>query len=126
MTGPGTALVVDGANVVGSVPDGWWRDRAGAAARLHAALVAVDLPWEHIVLVLEGAARPGVPEGEVATVTTVHAPGSGDDEIVDRCGQLADEGARVVVVTADRGLVARLEPFDVDVEGPRALRSLLA
>ena len=27
-------LVVDGANVVGSRPDGWWRDRAGAAARL--------------------------------------------------------------------------------------------
>ena len=33
-------LVVDAANVVGSVPDGWWRDRAGAAARLHAGLAA--------------------------------------------------------------------------------------
>ena len=28
-------LVVDAANVVGSRPDGWWKDRAGAARRLH-------------------------------------------------------------------------------------------
>ena len=35
-----TTLIVDGANVVGSRPDGWWRDRAGAAARLHARLLA--------------------------------------------------------------------------------------
>jgi 8-oxo-dGTP diphosphatase len=30
---------VDVANVMGSRPDGWWRDRAGAAVRLHAELV---------------------------------------------------------------------------------------
>lgn len=29
-------IVVDVANVMGSRPDGWWRDRAGAAVRLHA------------------------------------------------------------------------------------------
>ena len=35
--GPDTrvTIIVDGANVVGSRPDGWWRDRAGAAVRLH-------------------------------------------------------------------------------------------
>ena len=32
-------IVVDVANVMGSRPDGWWRDRAGAAARLHAEIV---------------------------------------------------------------------------------------
>nr|MDT0666641.1 hypothetical protein [Micromonospora sp. DSM 115978] len=26
--------MVDAANVIGSRPDGWWRDRAGAAVRL--------------------------------------------------------------------------------------------
>ncbi|MEV1288966.1 hypothetical protein [Micromonospora sp. NPDC049679] len=31
-------LVVDAANVVGSRPDGWWRDRAGATVRLRDAL----------------------------------------------------------------------------------------
>jgi 8-oxo-dGTP diphosphatase len=46
-------IIVDGANVVGSRPDGWWRDRAAAAARLRDALepLALDgisgLPGEH-------------------------------------------------------------------------------
>jgi len=55
-------LIVDGANVVGSVPDGWWRDRAGAAARLRdrlaAAVAAGTIPaGVEVVLVVEGAAR---------------------------------------------------------------------
>ena len=37
-------VVVDAANVVGSVPDGWWKDRAGAAARLRARLEGLALP----------------------------------------------------------------------------------
>ena len=35
------ALIVDGANVMGSRADGWWRDRAGAMARLHGELAAL-------------------------------------------------------------------------------------
>ena len=58
-----TTLIVDGANVVGSRPDGWWRDRPGAAARLQAQLLAADLAYDEVVLVLEGKARAGVPEG---------------------------------------------------------------
>jgi 8-oxo-dGTP diphosphatase len=34
-------LIVDGANVMGSRADGWWRDRAGAMARLHGELAAL-------------------------------------------------------------------------------------
>ena len=75
-------LIVDGANVVGSRPDGWWRDRPGAARRLWEGLAAVDLADE-VVLVLEGAARKGVPAGRSGSVDTLHAPGSGDDAIVD-------------------------------------------
>ena len=37
-------LVVDGMNVIGSRPDGWWRDRAGASRRLHARDVHVSSP----------------------------------------------------------------------------------
>src|SRR5665647_1699367 len=66
-------LVVDGANVVGSVPDGWWHDRAGAAARLHAALASTQLPFDVVVLVLDGKARAGVSAGTLDGVTTVHA-----------------------------------------------------
>jgi hypothetical protein len=117
-------LVVDGANVVGSVPDGWWADRAGAAALLHAGLVHTPLPFETIALVLEGRARAGVAEGTVGAVRTVHASGSGDDEIVAQARRYACDG-RVTLATADRGLIDRLADLEVDVMGPRTLRGQL-
>src|SRR5215204_67829 len=49
-------LIVDGNNVMGSRPDGWWRDRAGAAARLVAALG--DWAQEDVLVVFDGPA-PG-------------------------------------------------------------------
>jgi hypothetical protein len=117
-------LVVDGANVVGSVPDGWWRDRAGAAARLRDALApvaAAGLPdWPgplEVVLVVEGRAR-GI--GGCATVRVVDAAGSGDDTIVRLVGEAGER--RVAVVTADRGLRARVTELGAAVLGPRAVR----
>jgi predicted RNA-binding protein with PIN domain len=97
--------VVDGANVVGSRPDGWWKDRAGAARRLHERLLVADLPYDEVVLVLEGAAKAGVRAGKDAQVRTVHAKGSGDDEIVSQASRPDDT---VVVVTADRMLQSRV------------------
>src|SRR3954451_18859792 len=96
-------VIVDAANVVGSVPDGWWRDRRGAAERLRDRLAADGLPGHEgpveIVLVVEGAAR-GV--GSVSGVRVESAPGSGDDHMVEL---VADAGGRgVLVVTADREL----------------------
>ena len=41
-------LVVDGANVVGSRPDGWWKDRAGAARRLHEELMVADTSYDEV------------------------------------------------------------------------------
>lgn len=130
-----SVLVVDGANVVGSVPDGWWRDRPGAAARLHAGLVEAaetgNLGYAEAVLVLEGRACSGVPSGPPgpadqgapgARVRTVHAPGSGDDEIVAQCRDLAAEGAAVTLATADRGLIARVRHLGVAIVGPRTIR----
>jgi carboxymethylenebutenolidase len=129
-------LVVDGANVVGSRPDGWWRDRAGAARRLADGLAALAGGPEapaRLVLVLEGAARRGVPAGDRAGVEVVHAPGSGDDEVVRQVGlhlptghgEEGPRGVDVVVITADRGLRARVEPLGARVLGPSALRRLL-
>ena len=115
-------LVVDGANVVGSVPDGWWKDRAAAARRLHADLAAARLPYDVVELVLEGQARPGVPEGLAGGVTTVHAPGEGDDEIVARASLHAGSDQEVTVATADRGLVDRLTPLGAAIVGPRSVR----
>jgi predicted RNA-binding protein with PIN domain len=111
-------LVVDGANVVGSRPTGWWRDRAGAAARLHDALASADLGYDLVVLVLEGAARRGAPVGEDGAIRTVHAAGSGDDEIVDQVRVRDTDVDDVVVVTADRALRARVAAAGGTSVGP--------
>ena len=113
-----STLIVDGANVVGSRPDGWWRDRAGAAARLHARLLAADLPYAEVVLVLEGKARAGVPEGRQGLVRTVHAPADGDGTIAALTEAAPDS---VTVVTADRGLAARVTAAGGEVVGPGRL-----
>lgn len=113
-------LIVDAANVMGSHPDGWWRDRAGAARRLRDQLLAADLPFDEIVLVLEGAARRGNEPDRVGLLTTVHAPRSGDDAIVDAATAQVSvgDGRRVVVVTADRALRARVEEAGAETTGP--------
>ncbi|MCP9205723.1 NTP pyrophosphohydrolase [Streptomyces cucumeris] len=134
--GPGPApglVVVDAANVVGSVPDGWWRDRRGAAERLRdrlAAHTSRGLPavagvpaWAtgpplDLVLVVEGAAR-GVES--VAGIRVVAAPGSGDDRIVELVAERGPDRP-CLVVTADRGLRARVRELGAEVTGPRTVR----
>jgi predicted RNA-binding protein with PIN domain len=111
-------LVVDAANVVGSRPDGWWKDRAGAARRLHERLLVADTSYDEIVLVLEGAAKGGVKAGRDGHVRTVHAKGSGDDEIVAQARKSGASGDRVAVVTADRMLQARVQGVGAITLGP--------
>ena len=105
-----SVLVVDGANVVGSVPDGWWRDRPGAARRLHERLLVADLPYDEVVLVLEGGAKAGVRAGRDAHVRAVHAARDGDSEIRRQAADAVAAGHRVTVVTADRVLAANVTP----------------
>ncbi|MEU9910753.1 NTP pyrophosphohydrolase [Streptomyces sp. NPDC051001] len=114
-------VIVDAANVVGSVPDGWWRDRRGAAERLRDRLAADGVPGHEgpveLVLVVEGAAR-GV--GSVPGVRVDAAPGSGDDRMVELVAEAA--GRRVLVVTADRELRRRVMELGAEVAGPRTVR----
>jgi hypothetical protein len=117
-------IVVDAANVVGSVPDGWWRDRAGATARLRDSLAAAGPPalpgapaGAEIVLVVEGPARK---VRSVPGVRVVAADHSGDDAIVEICRE--HRGDEIVVVTADRGLRERVTALSARVVGPRALK----
>ncbi|MEV5779040.1 NTP pyrophosphohydrolase [Streptomyces antimycoticus] len=126
-------VVVDAANVIGSVPDGWWRDRRGAAERLRdrlAVLAGTGLPdrpgvpgWAtrppvDIVMVVEGAARGVEP---VEGVRVENAPGSGDEHIV-RVVAAREEGRPCLVVTADQGLRARVTALGAQVTGPRSVR----
>ncbi|MGW2290549.1 NTP pyrophosphohydrolase [Streptomyces phaeochromogenes] len=117
-------VIVDAANVVGSVPDGWWRDRRGAAERLRDLLVphATDgLPGHpgplELVLVVEGGAR-GI--ASVPGVRVDEAPGSGDDRIVEVTAEAADRPR--LVVTADRELRRRVTELGAEVTGPRTVR----
>ena len=113
-------LLVDAANVIGSRPTGWWRDRPGAARRFAEAVREsvrdgrLDPP---VVLVLEGSARDGIDEGEVDGVEVVHAAGEGDDTVV----ALTERNRGAVVVTADRMLAERVRAVGAHVRGPRWL-----
>lgn len=122
-------ILVDGANVIGSRPDGWWKDRPAAAERLGASLrslatvgvLSADLPfsvieqsdatqldrrWPLFVLVLEGEARSANPQ-ETESVEIVRARADGDSAIVELV-QRARVGTRSIVVTADRELRERV------------------
>jgi len=132
------ALVVDAANVIGSRPDGWWRDRAGAVTRLRdqlaslsegwpAAPLAEDVPtglraFPVVVLVVEGEARE---VAAVPGVEVVRAPASGDDALVATVAARVGDGRPVRVVTADRGLRSRVEALGAAVLGPRTLLDLV-
>jgi len=118
--------------VMGARPDGWWRDRAGAAARLHAELVQLAesgrpiLPDEagppQFVMVLEGAAKAASSRVWPDLVRVVQADGSGDDAIVSL---VRDLPGRRVVVTADRELRDRCAAAGATVLGPSWLLGLL-
>ncbi|MDX3850682.1 NTP pyrophosphohydrolase [Streptomyces sp. AK02-01A] len=119
-------LIVDAANVVGSVPDGWWRDRRGATERLRDTLapygdrgVAGHPGPAEVVLVVEGAAR-GVES--VPGVRVEPASGSGDDRIVELAARAAADGLGCVVVTADRELRRRVAAHGAECVGPGTVR----
>ena len=133
-----TVLVVDMANVVGSVPDGWWRDRVGAAERLLGGLDQLSgrtvsgpdanpIRVTRVVAVLEGSAnRAAGPDASRSpqSLEIARASASGDDEIAAQVTDLVSAGDRVLVVTADRGLRLRLSP-GADTTGPGWLNALL-
>lgn len=112
-------LLIDAANVVGSRPTGWWRDRAGAARtfvdQVRRAVGSGRLTGS-VVIVLEGKARPGVEEGTADGVRVLHAPENGDDTLVDVATEAS--GQSVTLVTADRELRRRAEALGAAVIGP--------
>ena len=146
-----TTVVVDAAKVVGSRPDGWWKDRAGAATSLLESLAVridegipgaylgldVDTYWPSIVAVLEGRAReahdPPVRSSVRALADGVRTPelvvaraeGEGDDLIADVAASVRGSGDSVLVVTADAGLRSRVESTSCVTRGPRWLTDIL-
>ena len=114
----GAVLLIDAANVVGSRPTGWWRDRPGAArtfvVQVRAAMGSGRLAGS-VVVVLEGKARGGVEAGVLDGVKVLHAAGSGDDMLIE---VISESSEQVTLVTADRELRQRAEALGADVVGP--------
>ena len=113
-------------NVIGSRPDGWWRDRRAAMT----ALVEHLEQWARsedadVTVVFERP--PSVPiESSVITVThaPAPAPNSADDEIV-RLVNADAHPAEIRVVTSDRTLTARVAAAGASVYPAERLRNLI-
>jgi predicted RNA-binding protein with PIN domain len=120
--------VVDGMNLIGSRPDGWWRDRAGARRRLVSELATLVGPDTEVTVVFDG--RPGSGEVDDAAAAGIRArfapggPNAADDAIVALLPSLAD-GAEITVVTSDAALADSARRAGVAVEGVKSFRGRL-
>jgi uncharacterized protein YaiI (UPF0178 family) len=118
--------LVDAMNVIGSRPDGWWKDRDAAVGTL---IEEVDR-WaargdDEVVVVLERRPPSPIP---TAVVEVAHADRSGpdaaDDEIV-RILRETSGGGPTTVVTSDRRLAARAKAAGAEVEPAGGFRRRL-
>jgi len=113
-------LVVDGNNVMGSRPDGWWRDRAGAARRLVEQIGA----WasEDVLVIFDGAEPPGMPAPARVEVrfATRRGRDAADDDIAAYVAAHDDPGS-LRVVTSDAELAGRVRELGAEVLGARSL-----
>lgn len=128
-------VYIDAMNVIGSRPDGWWRDRDGAVRRLASRLQPIAAHGDaEVVLVVDGRPVTGLPEGRNGAVVVRYATRSGRDAADDRIVELLGgpngdrrdvRGPATVVVTADRELGRRAHVLGARVVGPRHLLVVL-
>jgi predicted RNA-binding protein with PIN domain len=118
-------LIVDGNNVMGSRPDGWWRDRAGAAARLALAIGA----WaeaagrEGVVVVFDGRRPDDFADPPAIEVRFAARPGrDAADDAIAALVAAADAPAQLEVVTSDAGLARRVREHGAVVTPAGAFR----
>ena len=117
-----TTWFVDVMNVVGSRPDGWWRDRKVAMASVVAALDDfARSSGDDAIAVLDG--RPFALEAaEVMVVFAPGGPNAADKEILRL---IASDTRDKVVVTSDRDLAERAKTLGARVMGAGKFRSIL-
>jgi predicted RNA-binding protein with PIN domain len=117
-------IVVDGMNVIGTRPDGWWRDRDAAARRLLQRLQqASRASYDVFTLVLDGPPLTDAAEGDHEGVELRYARRLGRDAADDRIVELvadAPDATELVVVTSDRDLVDRVTSRGATTEGASA------
>jgi hypothetical protein len=122
--------MVDAMNVIGSRPDGWWRDRPGAMRKLAESLKALAAATgDEVAVAFEGSTVADLPAGSNGGLRVLHArrkgPNAADDRIVEEVA--ADlYPASLTVVTADRELSRRVRELGASVVGPSVLLAQLA
>ena len=113
-------LIVDAMNVIGSRPDGWWRDRQGAIRRFVAQLGAYARQEDvGVTVVIDGRPISGLPDGDHDDLEVVYARRRGSDAADDRIVELveADHNPSALrVVTSDRELRRRVTVLGAAVE----------
>jgi len=118
--------IVDGMNVIGSRPDGWWRNRRLAMSTLIKHLEQwATAEHEDVTVVFEHPLSPPV---ESSIITIAHAPraaaNSADDEIV-AIVHAAGDSQDIRVVTSDRALTERVGALGATVYPAQRLRDLI-
>ena len=119
-------LVIDGMNVIGTRPDGWWRDRDRAVRRLYERLSTyayADTTPATVTLVLEGRRSPTLPTEPTESVTVAFARQRGRHAADDRIVELVaddEDPASILVITSDRDLRRRVEELGASVESSGA------
>jgi len=116
--------IVDGMNVIGSRPDGWWRDRSGAMRALAAQLDRFqDDTGEPVSVVFDGRPRE-IPAGVEVRFAPRAGRNAADDEIARMVAADAAPG-EVRVVTSDGDLAIRVRAAGAEVEGAGTFRRRL-
>lgn len=114
-------ILVDAMNVIGSRPDGWWRDRDGAKRRLAADLSRLAQKGADVTVIFDGR-EPDEPI-EAPGLTVLFAPG-GPNAADDRIVELLEAGAGEVI-TSDAELARRARALGAVVTGAGAFRRTL-
>jgi predicted RNA-binding protein with PIN domain len=108
-------------NVIGSRPDGWWRDRKGASQRFIERVQALAAHAdEKLTVVLDGRPLDDLPEGEHDGVHVLYARRGGRNAADDRIVELLESmesTSDVTVVTSDRDLSERARDLGATVVG---------
>ena len=122
-------VFVDGNNVMGSRPDGWWRDRAEAARRLVAEIIPLAVghggAW---TIVFDGKEPPRMPTSPecLVVIHTGHRRRDGaDDRIVELLHERSNRVASLVY-TSDAKLRTRVEALGTQVQGSGTLLRQIA
>jgi predicted RNA-binding protein with PIN domain len=117
--------LVDGMNVIGSRPTGWWRDRPGAMRGLAEELSAfAEESGDHVAVIFDGEPFELEAPGVEVDFASRRGPDAADDDIAERVAADSDP-ASLRVVTSDATLAARVRTHGAEVVGAGGFRRRL-